>query len=70
MNVVKLFAKVSREVNSRVAFKITDDCLSCGVCADECPDGAINEYEDKYCIDPDISARNVVLVQRYALWMR
>ncbi len=36
-----------------MAYKITDECLSCGVCADECPAGAINECEDKYCIDPD-----------------
>jgi ferredoxin len=35
-----------------MAFRITDDCLACGACADECPVGAIKEGEI-YTIDPD-----------------
>ena len=33
--------------------RITDDCVACGTCAEECPENAISEGEDKYVIDPD-----------------
>lgn len=36
-----------------MAFKITDDCLACGSCADECPIDAITLKDDKYEIDAD-----------------
>ena len=36
-----------------MAFKITDECLSCGACAAECPVNAISEGNDKYVIDAD-----------------
>ncbi len=36
-----------------MAFTITDDCVACGVCADECPSGSIKEGEDKYIIDQE-----------------
>lgn len=36
-----------------MAFKITDECVSCGACAAECPVNAISEGNDKYVIDPD-----------------
>lgn len=36
-----------------MAFKITDDCISCGACAAECPVNAISEGADKYEIDAD-----------------
>jgi ferredoxin len=36
-----------------MSYKITDDCVSCGVCADECPSEAIKEGDDKYVIDQD-----------------
>ena len=34
-----------------MAYVITDECVSCGTCAGECP--AISEGDDKYVIDAD-----------------
>jgi formate hydrogenlyase subunit 6/NADH:ubiquinone oxidoreductase subunit I len=36
-----------------VAFKITDECVACGTCAEECPSDAINEGDDIYMIDQE-----------------
>ena len=36
-----------------MAFVITDECLSCGACAAQCPVEAISEGADKYVIDAD-----------------
>jgi len=36
-----------------MAYKITDDCISCGACASECPVDAITEGDTKYEIDAD-----------------
>ncbi len=36
-----------------MAYKITDDCISCGSCAEGCPVEAISEGDGKYVIDPD-----------------
>ena len=36
-----------------MAHKITDECISCGTCAAECPVEAISEGDDKYVIDAD-----------------
>jgi len=36
-----------------MAFKITDDCISCGACEAECPNQAIREGSTSYLIDPD-----------------
>lgn len=34
-----------------MAYKITNDCIACGSCADECPVGAITEGDGKYEIN-------------------
>jgi len=34
-----------------MAYKITDDCLSCGACVPECPIDVISEGEGKYVIN-------------------
>ena len=39
-----------------MAFIITDACVKCGSCADQCPVEAISEGEDKYVIDADVCA--------------
>ncbi len=36
-----------------MAFEITDECLACGVCMDECPVEAISEGEEIFVIDPN-----------------
>ncbi|PKP54322.1 MAG: ferredoxin [Candidatus Altiarchaeales archaeon HGW-Altiarchaeales-3] len=37
-----------------MAYKITEDCVSCGTCESECPVGAISEGDGIYVIDADI----------------
>jgi ferredoxin len=36
-----------------MAFKITDECISCAACEPECPNEAIREEETIYVIDAD-----------------
>ena len=36
-----------------MAYKISDDCISCGACAAQCPVEAISEGDGKYVIDAD-----------------
>jgi ferredoxin len=36
-----------------VAYKISDECLSCGVCEPECPNQAISMGDAHFVIDPD-----------------
>ncbi len=36
-----------------MAFEITDECLACGVCMDECPVEAISEGEEIFVINPN-----------------
>lgn len=36
-----------------MAYKISDECIACGTCIDECPVEAIKEG-DIYTIDPDL----------------
>ena len=36
-----------------MAYKISDDCIACGACADECPVEAISEGDGKFEINAD-----------------
>jgi ferredoxin len=36
-----------------MAYKITDDCISCGACESECPNSAIKEGDSSFVIDPE-----------------
>ena len=36
-----------------MAYKISDECISCGACEAECPVTAISEGDDKYVIGPE-----------------
>ncbi len=36
-----------------MSYVISDDCLACGACKDECPVDAILEGESVYTIDPE-----------------
>jgi ferredoxin len=33
---------------------ITDECIACGACEPECPEGAISEGDEIFVIDPDL----------------
>ena len=43
---------ISMEVTD-MAYKISDECISCGACEAECPVSAITAGDDKYVIDAD-----------------
>lgn len=37
-----------------MAYKISDECISCGTCESECPVSAISEGDGKYEINADV----------------
>jgi len=39
-----------------MAYKITDECIACGACIDECPVGCIEEKDGKIVINKDSCA--------------
>jgi ferredoxin len=37
----------------KMAYTISDDCINCGVCKEDCPVDAITEGEEKHVIDAE-----------------
>ena len=37
-----------------MAYKISDECISCGACTSACPVDAISEGDTQYNIDPEV----------------
>ncbi len=37
-----------------MALMIVDECISCGLCVEECPNNAISEGDPIYVINPDL----------------
>jgi ferredoxin len=37
-----------------MAHRITDECLACAACVEECPEEAISEGDPIYVIDPEL----------------
>ena len=37
-----------------MALMITEDCINCNACVDECPNDAISEGESIYVVNPDL----------------
>ena len=47
-----------------MAYVITDECVSCGTCAGECPVEAIAEGDSHYEINPDVCVAIAVCQSR------
>ena len=43
-----------------MAYVISDDCISCGTCAGECPVEAISEGAEHYQIDADACTESTI----------
>jgi ferredoxin len=42
-----------------MATRITEDCINCGACEDECPNGAISMGPETFVIDPELCSECV-----------
>lgn len=47
-----------------MANMITEDCIACGACEDECPNGAISLRDEIFVIDPTLCSECVGLHER------
>ena len=51
MGSIPIAKEISQEEEDFMAYKITEDCISCGACQPECPNQAISEGNTSYVID-------------------
>lgn len=49
-NCIKI-RKASKKEDNKMAYKISDACVSCGTCEAECPASAISAGDGQYVID-------------------
>ena len=42
-----------KKEDMKMAYYINDECISCGACAEECPQSCIAAGDDKYVIDAE-----------------
>ena len=49
---VSAYEEQSEVIN--MAHTISDECISCGACADTCPVNEISQGDSQYVIDPDV----------------
>jgi ferredoxin len=49
-----------------MATRITQDCINCGACEPECPNGAISQGEEFFVIDPVLCTECVGFNEREA----
>ena len=47
------FIQFRKREEKNMAYKINENCISCGTCEGECPVEAISAGDDKYVIDPE-----------------
>ena len=47
------FRSLAEKEENEMAYKITDECIACGACAEACPVGCISEGDGKYEINAD-----------------
>ena len=52
-----------------MAYQISDDCISCGACAAECPVSAISEGDGKFVLTLTL-ALSAVRARQPAPWVR
>lgn len=57
---VRMFKSVKAKIiilkggEYKMAYKITEKCISCGACAAECPVGCISQGEERFEINKDM----------------
>ena len=51
---IEHYEPTTRGLGVEVSTYITDECINCGACEPECPNGAISEGDEIFVIDPNL----------------